>query len=65
MFISRKKHESVVKGLNRDIRALDVLAAKYKRERDAARIEAAANASDAEKYRRSKANLKQFRKETA
>lgn len=63
MFISRKKHEAIVKDLHQEVRALDALAAKYKRERDAARIEAAANAEDAGKYRRSKANLKQFRKE--
>ncbi|MCB4863312.1 hypothetical protein K7W03_27455 [Sphingobium sp. PNB] len=68
MFISKKKHEAAMAlmakanvDLEQDKRALDALAGKYKRERDAARIEAAANADDAAKYRRSKANLKQFR----
>lgn len=51
--------------LEQEVRALDALAAKYKRERDAARIEAVDNADDAAKYRRSKANLKQFRKAVA
>lgn len=66
--ITRKKHEAALAlmakanvDLEQDVRALDTLAAKYKRERGAGRIEAAANADDAAKYRRSKANLKQFR----
>ncbi|EQB03878.1 hypothetical protein [Sphingobium sp. HDIP04] len=72
MFISKKKHEAALAlmakanvDLEQGVRALDALAAKYKSERDAARIEAAANADDAAKYRRSKANLKQFRDQKA
>ena len=42
-------------------RALDNAANHFKQQRDAARIEAAANAEDAAKYRRSVANLKQNR----
>lgn len=47
--------------LEQEVRALDALAGKYKRERNAARLEALANADDAAKYRRSVANLKQFK----
>lgn len=69
MFITRKKHEAALAlmakanvDLEQEVRALDALAGKYKRERNAARLEALANADDAAKYRRSRANLKQFRK---
>ena len=75
MFITKKKHEAIVATMAADIRqahdaldlmasdnrALDTAAAHFKQQRDAARAESEANKADAEKYRRSRANLKQFR----
>jgi hypothetical protein len=68
MFIRRTTHEALLKDITQEARAMGALAAKYKRERNdaevaltIARAEAAANAEDARKYRRSVANLKQNR----
>jgi len=61
--VSKAQHDRVVNNLRDDVRALSRLAASYKEDLTAARAEAEANKVDADKYRRSRANLKQFRKE--
>ncbi|EQA96819.1 hypothetical protein [Sphingobium baderi] len=42
MFITKKKHDAMVKGLHQEIRALDQLAGRFKQQRDEARAELAA-----------------------
>ena len=68
MFMFRKTHEALLKGITQEARAMGALAAKYKRERNdaevalsIARAEAEANKADAEKFRAARRNLKQFR----
>ena len=72
MFILKKKHEAVVKLLREQVETHVMLGRGREKniqrlitERDSARAEAEANKADADKFRASRANLKQFRKADA
>jgi len=61
--VSIAEYNRMEDALNARIKACHTAIADMRAERDAARAEAEANKVDADKYRRSRANLKQFRKE--
>lgn len=51
MFISKKKHEAIVKGLSADIRALEQTAMHFKRQRNEVRADAALDAAELAHWR--------------
>ncbi|WP_022684514.1 hypothetical protein [Sphingobium bisphenolivorans] len=63
--VSRAEYHRMEDALNARIQACHTAIADMRRERDFARAKAASYRADAEKYRRSRSNLKQFRDQKA
>lgn len=51
MFITKKKHDAIVKGLSADIRALEQTAVHFKRQRNEVRADAALDAAELAHWR--------------